>query len=420
MRLSALSKGRDNNFNLIRIIAAFAVLITHGFALSIGTGNAEPLRKSLGVTLGTIAVDVFFITSGFLITSSLMNRRHIIDFCWARVLRIFPALWLMLIITVFGISPLLTIIPLHAYIFNHTTYRYIIYCATLFHGVKFTLPGLFHGNPYKDAVNGSLWTLPWEVQMYSYLAIMWIGSLIIDKYNRHWIYGLIICMGVILFTIYTIHEYPTHHFRIKAVVAIMSLIIISYIAMVTGHTNKHTLFMIIICACSILSGLYVVIHNNDNNGGIQLFFMFFTGSVFFVLRDRIHLSTIAFVGVILALSLSVLNRLAFHFVYNLSLAYLVFYIAYIPSGYIRKYNRLGDYSYGVYIYAFFVEQSVAALMPGISVLHMILIAAPATLFFAAMSWHIVEKRALGLKEDCAAYTKRLLAFRLPHSLTPSG
>jgi peptidoglycan/LPS O-acetylase OafA/YrhL len=185
MRLSALSHGRDNNFNLIRILAAFAVLITHGFALSIGTGNAEPLRKSLGVTLGTIAVDVFFITSGFLITSSLMNRKHIIYFCWARFLRIFPALWLMLIITVCGIGSMLTTVHLHEYIFNNITYRYVAYCSTLFKGVVFNLPGLFHGNPYGNAVNGSLWTLPYEVKMYSYFVMMWIAALIVenDKYR---------------------------------------------------------------------------------------------------------------------------------------------------------------------------------------------------------------------------------------------
>jgi peptidoglycan/LPS O-acetylase OafA/YrhL len=161
-------------------------------------------------------------------------------------------------------------------------------------------------------------------------------------------------------------------------------------------------------------------HINDNNSDEQLFFMFFTGSAFFVLRDHIHISSVAFLVIAAAISCSVLNRLMFHIVYNLSLAYVIFYIAYVPSGLVRLYNRVGDYSYGVYIYAFFIEQSVAELIPGVSVLHMIFIAGPVTLLLAAISWHIVEKRALGLKENCAAYTRRLIALCLPSSLTQSG
>ncbi|EQD55913.1 Acyltransferase 3, partial [mine drainage metagenome] len=69
MRLASFIEGRNNNFNLIRMIAAYAVLVTHSFALAIGTGNAEPLQATLGMTIGSIAVDIFFLTSGFLIMS---------------------------------------------------------------------------------------------------------------------------------------------------------------------------------------------------------------------------------------------------------------------------------------------------------------------------------------------------------------
>ena len=80
MKLSQLAQGRDNNFNLIRILAALAVLATHSFTLATGRPETEPLRGRLGLTIGSIAVDIFFITSGFLVTASLLNRRSIIDF----------------------------------------------------------------------------------------------------------------------------------------------------------------------------------------------------------------------------------------------------------------------------------------------------------------------------------------------------
>lgn len=59
MRISDFTQGRNNNFNLIRVLAAYAVLVTHSFALAIGTPDAEPFRETLGMTMGSIAVDVF-------------------------------------------------------------------------------------------------------------------------------------------------------------------------------------------------------------------------------------------------------------------------------------------------------------------------------------------------------------------------
>src|SRR4051812_37415672 len=99
--LAELVRGRDNNFNVIRLMAAFAVLVTHSFGMTTGS---EPLRSSLGLTWGVIAVNVFFLTSGFLVTSSLLGRNSALDFIWARVLRIYPALWLMLALTVLGLG----------------------------------------------------------------------------------------------------------------------------------------------------------------------------------------------------------------------------------------------------------------------------------------------------------------------------
>jgi peptidoglycan/LPS O-acetylase OafA/YrhL len=61
MQLSNFTEGKNNNFNLIRIFAALAVLVTHSFALAIGASDAEPFHKSLGMTIGTIAVDIFLL-----------------------------------------------------------------------------------------------------------------------------------------------------------------------------------------------------------------------------------------------------------------------------------------------------------------------------------------------------------------------
>ena len=111
MRLSEYAVGRDNNFNLIRFLAALSVLFGHSIGV-LGLPSAyEFFFDHLGLSLAEMAVDVFFVTSGFLVTASLINRGNLIAFLWARVLRIYPALWAMLTPTVFALAPARTIGP---------------------------------------------------------------------------------------------------------------------------------------------------------------------------------------------------------------------------------------------------------------------------------------------------------------------
>ena len=79
--LGELAVGKDNNFNLLRLLAAFAVLFSHSFAM---LGQPEPFAASVGKNLGAMAVDVFFVTSGFLVCASLMRSRNALDYLRAR------------------------------------------------------------------------------------------------------------------------------------------------------------------------------------------------------------------------------------------------------------------------------------------------------------------------------------------------
>lgn len=361
MYLSKFTQGRDNNFNLIRIIAAYAVLITHSFALAIGTADAEPFRYTLGMTMGNIAVDIFFLTSGFLVTASLLSKQSVIDFIWARFLRIFPALLTMLVLVVFGMGIFFTTDSLSSYLANSQTHKYFLKCLTLFTGVEYILPHVFENNPYKNAVNGSLWTMTQEVRMYGTLVIAWVFSGIMPKYR---------------------------------------LLTFKYTIFVLGFSAVF-IYLNIIDNSRFLKTISMVFN-------LKLFFMFFTGAIFFIFKDKIIVSHYAFLFFVVILVLSFFNKQAFPVVYLFVISYILFYVAYVPYGFIRKYNKLGDYSYGIYIYAFPIQQSIAALFPGISVFSMIITSTIITLILAFLSWHLLEKHALKLKNYFTHHTRRIL------------
>ena len=352
--LSSFTQGKNNNFNLIRIIAALAVLVSHSFSLLL---QPEPFGQSLGMSMGSIAVDIFFVASGFLVAGSLLARQSVSEYVLARVLRIYPALIVMLVLTVFVLGAVFTSVPLDAYYTNGQVYSYLMRCLTLISGVAYYLPGVFESNPFKGAVNGSLWTLVYEIKMYIFLALFWLVSALTKKnrtkmFNALMIASAVLALGVVFF----------RHFYLK-----------------------------------------------DDSHAVRLFFMFFSGAAYWVLKDRIRLSTPLFLFLLCASAFSLLmSQDAFFIVYQLGVAYALFYIAYVPAGAIRQYNALGDYSYGVYIYAFPVQQAVVALFPGISVAAMMAMSAAVTLMLAILSWHVIEKRAMRLKEFFLQRSRRAL------------
>ncbi|MGH6832516.1 MAG: acyltransferase family protein [Methyloceanibacter sp.] len=78
--IAALLHGRDNNFNLIRFVAASAVLVDHCFALVAPEQAAGALIDFERLEIGRLAVDVFFIISGFLVTRSVLTQPTLVDY----------------------------------------------------------------------------------------------------------------------------------------------------------------------------------------------------------------------------------------------------------------------------------------------------------------------------------------------------
>jgi peptidoglycan/LPS O-acetylase OafA/YrhL len=303
-----------------------------------------------------MAVDVFFVTSGFLVAGSLVNRGDVIAFLWARALRIYPALWAMLVLTVFALAPALTTLPLADYFASPKTHEYFVKCATLIGGVRYSLPGVFETMPLHGEFNGSLWTLPIELRLYCYLAAGW----------------LVLAL--------------TPAIRLRA----MSL----------AAPIAACVYLILILRGRLFGAPF--------NAADTRIFMFLYGTTLYLWRDKVPVSPGILIAALACLLIASVNQQAFFVVYAVCLAPLILHLAYLPKGRVRAFNDWGDCSYGVYIYAFPIQQTLAFLFPRMPLIAMIALSGAVTLGVAALSWTLIERRALKLKGDLAAATARAL------------
>ncbi len=177
----AISNGR-NNFNLMRLLAAWLVIYSHSWAITGSVGVDVISAITLIKSGGALAVDVFFLISGFLVAASF-QRNTLREFVLARVLRIYPALIVCVLLSVFLLGTLLTTSP--EYWDDSKTWRYLWSNASLWRA-QFWLPGVFDELP-RTAVNGSLWTLPIEAHLYvALMAAGLVGMLAPKRYLVAW------------------------------------------------------------------------------------------------------------------------------------------------------------------------------------------------------------------------------------------
>ena len=342
--------GRDNNLNLIRMIAAAAVLVSHAFPIALGTGALEPLMAATGQTLGHYAVAVFFGISGLLIARSFDQRKSIIHFTASRVLRLYPALVLVLFLTVFA-GAFLTQLSLPAYLSAHATWSYLPANLSLAF-LQYHLPGVFLDNPYGQPINGSLWTLVYEVICYGGVALAG-------------------CIGIL-------------RSRILSLVGLA--VIVALHLLFTGP---------ILIGWDMSEGLL-----NRLYSLALLALPFALGTAAYVWRNTVILSpwiALAFWAVaLLAMGTAVMASLIL-----VATVYTSLWFGLAVKSPLLIYNRLGDYSYGIYIYAFPMQQLAMHIRPDTSPLENMLLAALPTIVLAIVSWELIERRALGFARPLA-------------------
>lgn len=163
----------NHGFAWIRMIGALLVIYGHSSPL-VGSGELFPpewpVQPDEGVLMG------FFALSGFQITESWMRDPHALRFAVKRVLRLWPPMLTVSVGMALIAGPMITTLPLGEYFRAHETWGYIVNNAGLL-TLRHDLPGVFESNPWPDAVNGSLWTLPMELLAYGGLfALLLLGT----------------------------------------------------------------------------------------------------------------------------------------------------------------------------------------------------------------------------------------------------
>lgn len=329
------TRRRLDNFDALRLAAALAVFCSHQYKL---TGLPDPAFSTYH-GIGWAGVMVFFAISGYLVVQSWERDPHPWRFLARRALRIWPGLVCATLLAVFVLGPALTSLPLAQYFAASDTWRFVGHIALV---ISKTLPGVFAGNPM-EKVNGPLWTIPVEVGWYVVLAALGMAGAL----RRRWALPavLLACAGYV-FGIYGAEDEAVPRFF------------------------------------AFEFGLF-----------------FLAGACLHQWRDlwqaRPVRAGIA-VGALAVLAYALGHE---YIAIVIALPYAVVAFGSASTPVLRHAGRHGDWSYGLYIYSFPVQQTVVWCSGNtLGLLEGGVIAPAISLLLAAASWRWVERPALGLKD----------------------
>jgi peptidoglycan/LPS O-acetylase OafA/YrhL len=336
----AFTKNRPAGFDWIRIVLATGIVAWHSIAVSYGSDYEDtvwtnPFFHPFLISL----LGMFFALSGFLVAGSLERCRTMVSFVGLRIMRIFPALMMETLLSAFILGPLLTRYDLTSYFGSGDLWDYLYNMLGL---VRFVLPGVFETNPLPNVINSQLWTVPYELESYEVLVLLTV----IGIYARRWLLAGAVIAG--MFTLAGDRAFITHNY----------------------HNDVLTGSQLVLC---FLSGLLIyrfrqTLPWSDRHGamaaGATLIMTSFSAGADFV---------------------------------ALPMAYLTVYIGLLnPPRW--KILFSGDYSYGLFLYGFPIQQAVASLGPWADHWYVSIgLAMPLTAVVAAGSWWLIEKPVLSRK-----------------------
>ncbi len=343
--------GQTSGFDYLRLALALAVILWHSFHVT--HEQADVVRMSSGYyrPMMAIVLPMFFALSGFLVAGSLVRTNSLVVFLTLRALRIFPALTVEILLSALILGPFVTTENLHAYFSGREFWNYFLNILGLIH---YTLPGVYSGNIVPKLVNLSLWTIPFELECYIVISVLFAVGL-----TSRW----------------------KHLFLPMVLTAIVCL----------------TLWSLRPAVMKVSGPVY----------GRALVLSFLLGVALYLYRERVvlngFLAALAAVASIVLLSIPPLAPFSV-----VPAAYLTVYLGMLTPPRVWL-IRTGDYSYGLYLFAFPLQQLYVYLMNNrAGMLANYAFSVVLCLGYAAFSWHCVEKPILSRKTMVIGFIQRAL------------
>lgn len=355
MKVSQILERKANNLDIFRVVAACMVIYGHSFCLAPEAGQRDVIARLLGFDYsGSLAVKIFFFLSGLVVTNSLLEKNNPLSFAVARFFRIWPALIVTVVISACVIGPIFSTLSIREYFKYWDVLNYIT-DNTRMH-VAYYLPGVFNENPYKDTVNGAVWTLPYEVGAY----LIVLGLSMVGTFKNRYV-ALIVATLVILDPLFG------------------NKLVLTWLP----KNNETTLLAPCFAFGAILATYKDKIEISPNviYGSWVLFFMF---------------SSCSF------------NFYFFYFALFLTLLLLS------TNKLVLKFRPKFDISYGVYLWGFPVQQIMTATFPSYGIHFNQISSLIICICLGLLSWHLVEKRFINLGRK---FTQTLQNINLTASIS---
>ena len=348
---------RVNNLDFIRFMLAVSVIFCHCYVLYYGTEETvEPLwvLSNRQISIGSFAVNFFFVISGFLILQSWNHSARFIDFLRKRVVRIFPAFIVASIVCVFFFAPLGTadsFMPLGYW----KLYLQNIKLNELFVGfvqlAEPTVSWTLNSVPIHGSINAPMWTIRYEFFCYLLVPVLFYLGVFKKK-------AFVVALFVVAFILQAVqHYYKVYFFDWKE---------FPIIGKPDFFPRFVTYFSVGMC--------FYMFRNVIPRSRLLLL----------ISTVMLVLATVAFDGLLL--------------IQPIFGSYVLFYFAYSNTFSFRDFAKNGDYSYGVYLYAWPVQQLVILFFEKhLDITLMFILSMIFTLACAYLSWHYVEKPFLSFK-----------------------
>jgi peptidoglycan/LPS O-acetylase OafA/YrhL len=327
---------RRNNFDALRFGLATAVIWSHCYALA-GRPMDPVFWLTRQVDAGSLAVEGFFVLSGFLITQSWEGDPDLRVFAVKRTLRLVPALLAALVFGALVVGPMTTAMPVGQYLASLSTWAH--FGSVALHRYLAS-PLLFADNPVPHQLNASLWSLRYEILCYAVVALL--GAL-----RARW--------------------------------SIASALLLA--AGLAGHALTSW--------TGVGAGVPATL--------ARLTACFFAGSLLYALRHRVPFRPLVAGAAVAALAAGALAG-GFRFVFPIAGTYLLLFLACWPMLPLQRFGRFGDFSYGLYVFAYPIQQAIVQWAgPAVSVSAFFGLAFVPTLALAMLSWRFIEAPSLARK-----------------------